>query len=162
MGYRHILEAQGETVQDTTLSATRRLDEALALFVQGRYHTAIYLGGLSAEMFLKSACFMLGGAKLADPIASHLAPIKNKNYKPPFKVDYESGHGLWFWSQELLSRRRRLRRASPNRFMQVMASLYNDWFVGMRYRPGAASCDDAAIFLEQVEWIANNYVSLRS
>jgi nicotinamidase-related amidase len=32
------------------LSAQRRLDEALALYLSERNHTAIYLAGLAAEM----------------------------------------------------------------------------------------------------------------
>jgi hypothetical protein len=31
----------------------------------------------------------------------------------------------------------------------------------MRYRPGFATSDDAAMFLHNVEWIANNYGALR-
>jgi hypothetical protein len=162
MGYRSVLEASVESVQDTTLAATRRLDEAIALFVQGRYHAAIYLGGLAAEMFLKTACFLLEGAKLADPVAAYLDPVKSKKYEPPFKSDYESGHGLWFWSQELLLRRSSRRKRFPNRFLQVMASLYADWYIGMRYRPGMATVDDAAGFLQNVEWLANNHLALRT
>ena len=161
MGYRSVLEATPETVQAVALSATRRLDEAMVLFGYGRYHAAIYVGGLAAEMFLKSACFILGGARLADPLAAHLGPLKNKSYRPPFKVDFESGHGLWFWSQELLTRRSGLGRKTPNRFMQVLAGLYSDWFIGMRYRPGAATCNDAATFLHNVEWLSLNHGSLR-
>ncbi len=54
MGYRAFLQANHETVQDLELSAARRLDEAMELFVAGRNHTAIYLAGLSAEMYLKN------------------------------------------------------------------------------------------------------------
>jgi hypothetical protein len=162
MGYRAVLEASPETVQDLEVSAHRRLDEAAALFVSDRYHTAIYIAGLSAEMYLKTACFFLGGARPADPIGIHMAPLKPKKYRPPFPGDFESGHGLWFWSQELLLRRRRLRLPNaPNRFLQVVASIYMDWFVGMRYRPGSATGDDAARFITQVEWIANNHATLR-
>jgi len=162
MGYRSTLEGSTETVQEVTLAASRRLDEAQKLFVQTRYHTAIYLGGLSAEMFLKTACFAVDGAGLADPISAHLQPIKSKQYKPPFKADFESGHGLWFWSQELISRRTATKKRLPNRFLQVSAVLYNDWFVGMRYRSGAATMEEAAVFLQAVEWIADNYTTLRS
>jgi hypothetical protein len=162
MGYRAVLEATPETVQEVALAATRRLDEAMLLFGESRYHAAIYVGGLSAEMFLKTACFMFDGASLTDPVAAHLGPLRNRHYQPPFKSDFESGHGLWFWSQELLSRRAQRRRRTPNRFLQVMASLYSDWFVGMRYRPGAATCTDAATFLHNVDWLARNHGALRS
>jgi hypothetical protein len=161
-GYRAILQATAETVQDLELSAQRRLDEALALYLADRNHTAIYLAGLSAEMYLKTACFFLGGARPADPVTAHLAPVKPGKYKPPFAGDFESGHGLWFWSQELLYRRRSLRLPkAPNRFLQVMSSIYMDWFVGMRYRPGSATGENAAQFITQVEWLAGNHAALR-
>lgn len=161
MGYRAVLEATQETVQDLELSAHRRLDEATHLFVAGRYHAAIYLGGLAAEMFLKTACFFVAGARPADQAAVHLEPARPRNYKPPFKNDYESGHGLWFWSQELLTRRRRMQKVMPRRFLQVIAGLYSDWFVSMRYRPGSATPDEAAGFIHNVEWLATNHSLLR-
>jgi len=43
----------------------------------------------------------------------------------------------------------------------VLAALYNDWFIGMRYRPGSANVDDAAAFIVNVEWIALDHGSLR-
>lgn len=163
MGYRAILEATPETVQDLELAAHRRLDEATALFVADKHHTAIYVAGLSAEMYLKTACFFLGGAKPGDIVSSVLAPLKpGKWNKPPFPGDYEAGHGLWFWTQALLHRRRSmgLRRA-PRRFIPITASIYQDWFVAMRYRPGQATAEDSARFITHVEWIANNHHALR-
>ena len=50
MGYRALLEANPETVQDLELSARRRLDGATALYVAEHHHTAIYVAGLSAEV----------------------------------------------------------------------------------------------------------------
>lgn len=158
MGYRTDLEASPETVQDLEISAQRRLEEAVALYVMEKYHTAIYIAGLSAEMYLKTACFFLGGARPADPVEVHLTPLRQKQYAPPMRDYFESGHGLWFWSQELLKRRR---KPAPKRYLQVMASVYMDWFIGMRYRPGSAVGNDAARFITQVEWIANNHGKLR-
>jgi hypothetical protein len=162
MGYRAILEASPETVQDMEMSAQQRLDEAMVLYVAERHHTAIYIAGLSAEMYLKTACFFLGGAGPANPVGALLAPLNPRRYTPPFRGDFESGHGLWFWSQELQHRRQNLRlRRAPNRFLQVIATIYMDWFIGMRYRPGSATGDDAARFITQVEWLANNHAKLR-
>jgi hypothetical protein len=162
MGYRTILEASPETVQDLELSAWRRLDEASVLCIGKKYHTSIYIAGLSAEMFLKTACFFLGGAQPADRVDTLLAPVRPRVYTPPFRADFESGHGLWFWSQELIDRRKRFRFGRPpNRFLQIMASLYLDWFIGMRYRPGAATPRDAIRFITQVRWIADNHAALR-
>jgi len=164
MGYRATLESTPETIQDLELSAIRRLEEATELFLTGRHHTAIYVAGIAAEMYLKTACYFLGGAAPGDLAAPYFVAARPnaRKYVPPFSADFESGHGLWFWSQELLARRqrRRLRRA-PNRFLQVSAALYVDWYVGMRYRPGCANVDDAARFVTHVEWLANNHALLR-
>ena len=162
MGYRALLEATPETVQDLELSARRRLDEATDLYLANRPHVAIYVAGLSAEMYLKTACFFVGGARPGDLVATQLAPLRPRAYRPPFPADFESGHGIWFWSQELLARRSRqgLRRV-PNRFLQVVACIYMDWFIGMRYRPGFATGGAAARFITQVEWLANNHARLR-
>lgn len=164
MGYRSRLESSPETVQDLVLAAARRLEEAMNLFLAGKNHAAIYVAGLSAEMYLKTACYFVGGAAPGDPTDALLAaarPHPRRN-PPPFRAGFESGHGLWFWTQELMARRarRRLRRV-PNRFVQISAALYLDWYIEMRYRPGCATGDEAARFLTQVEWLANNHAVLR-
>lgn len=164
MGYRDRLEATPETVQDLELAAARRLEEAMELFLANRHHTAIYVAGLAAEMYLKTACYFVGGAQPADATDALFSAARPnpRRYVPPFRADFEFGHGLWFWSQELMARRqRRQLRRVPNRFIQVSAALYLDWYVGMRYRPGAATVNDAAQFLTNVEWLANNHALLR-
>lgn len=163
MGYRTVLEGNPETVQDLEFSAIQRLEEALDLYVAGKNHAAIYLAGLSAEMYLKTACFFLGGAAPADNVDALLASIRpGKRYTPSFTAEFESGHGLWFWAQELIDRRRKrgLRR-QPNRFAQIAAALCLDWYVGMRYRPGMATPEPAGEFIARVEWLAKNYALLR-
>jgi hypothetical protein len=162
MGYRSALQSTPEAIQDLALSAHRRLREARHLLGVNQNHSAIYLGGLSVEMYLKTACFLVLKASPGDPVSVYMGPIKHNSYKPPFKADYESGHGLWFWSQELLQRRKRLKKPTPRRFMHVSAALYSDWYVGMRYRPGSATSAEAAAFLTNVEWVANNHATLRS
>jgi hypothetical protein len=162
MGYRADLEQAPETVQDLALSADRRLKEATDLALTENSHSAIYLGGLAAEMFLKTACFQVDGARPGDLAQPRLAAAASKHYKPPFKTDFEHGHGLWFWSQELIARRRELGRPIPRRLIHVAAALYDDWFVSMRYRPGSATMEMAAAFIHNVEWIARNHAVLRS
>jgi HEPN domain-containing protein len=153
MGYRAILEANSETVQDLELSAWRRLDEAKVLYAERRFHAAIYVAGLSAEMYLKTACFFVDGAKPGDaawPRLSRAAP------NPRLR------HDLWFWCQQLIALRRDYGLArAPNRFLRVIADVYMDWFNEMRYRPGSAGENDAARFIFQVEWLANNHAALR-
>ena len=164
MGYRDRLESTPETVQELELAAARHLEEAMELFLANRNHTAIYVAGLSAEMYLKTACYFVGGAAPGDGTDALFAAARPNphRYVPPFRADFESGHVLWFWSQELMARRqRRQLRMAPNRFIQVSAALYLDWYVAMRYRPGSATVDEAAQFLTNVEWLANNHALLR-
>jgi hypothetical protein len=165
MAYRALLQATDETVQDVTLSATRRLDEAEQLLYGGRHHSAIYLAGLSAEMYLKSAFAYLIGARPADPIDAYLGPVRRtRGQRGPLRGDYESGHGLWFWSQVLLEERRARRRVMSRQFQRAVlgtcASLYSEWFVGMRYRPGSAGPNDALTFLATAEWLKANHAAL--
>lgn len=164
MGYRARLESSPETVQEIELAAACRLNEAMELFLARRNHTAIYVAGLSAEMYLKTACYFVGGAAPGDGTDALLAAARPhpRRYVPPFRADFEFGHGLWFWSQELMARRqRRQLRRVPNRFVQISAALYLDWCIAMRYRPGSATVDEAARFLTNVEWLANNHALLR-
>jgi len=163
MGYRALLEADSETVQDLVLSASRRLAEAMTLYLDGKYHTAIYIAGLSAEMYLKTSCYFVGGAIPATPTDTLFQQLRPKRYKPPFPEKFESGHNLWFWYEELLHRRkRRGHRGVPRLLRQVIAAICTNWYIGMRYRPGMAVERDAERFLSQVEWLAANHVHLRS
>ena len=162
MGYWALIAASDETVQDLELAATRRLDEAWILHGADSYHSAIYLAGFSAEMYLKTTCFFLGGAKPGDPVAGLRDQLRPGKYKPPYTAHYESGHGLEFWLEELLLRRQRLGLPSPPRlFEEVVRELCEDWCVEMRYRPGLATAWDAGRFIIQVEWLARHHAALR-
>ena len=54
----------------------------------------------------------------------------------PLSTDFESGHGLWFWSQILILERQARRLATPRRLhrglITTCAALYADWYVAMR------------------------------
>jgi len=156
--YRATLEENDETVQDLELSASRRLEEANILNINGKYHIAIYLAGLAAEMYLKTACFYVDGAKPGDKVQPRLDPMKRKKHELPF----EAGHGLGFWSEELQERRRNFNLATPGELSTVITVLCNDWFIGMRYRPGFATVSDAARFITKVGWLADNHFLLRT
>jgi|GEM_PF-5253965 len=163
MGYRAVLQAHHETVQDLELSAKRRLDEAWVLHAAQKYHTAIYVAGLAAEMYLKTACFFLDGARPSHPVAALLTQLRKNAYASPSKVDYEGGHGLSFLAEELKFRRKNHRlRQTPRRFRRVIAQIATDWFIGMRYRPGSATRENAAVFITNVRWLALNHTYLRS
>jgi hypothetical protein len=118
MAYRTQLQATHESVQDVALSADRRLDEAEQLLYAGRHHASIYLAGLSAEMYLKSALAYLHGAHPAHPIDAYLLPIRRAHTRrgAPLSGVYEGGHGLWFWSQILIQERNARNLATPRRF----------------------------------------------
>lgn len=164
MSYRARLQATQESVQDLTLAAQHRLDEAEQLLYAARHHTAIYLAGLAAEMYLKSAIARLRGATLATPIEAVLEPIRRAHRRGPLARDLESGHGLWFWSQILLQDRAAFGRTTTNRLhkslLTASAALFANWFVAMRYRPGSASQDDALAFLTTAEWFKANHGAL--
>lgn len=159
MGYRTVLEKKPETVQDLQIAARHRLKEARVLFSSGEYHAAIYLAGLSAEMLLKTACFVLDNAAPGDAVEPLRSAARRRSATPHL---YESGHGLWFWFKECLHRRRVYSlKSPPKRFRQYCASISLDWFNEMRYRPGFAGRDMAARFISQVEWILMNHAKIR-
>jgi hypothetical protein len=162
VGYRAILEASPETVQDIALAAERRLKEAVSLALMNEGHAAIYLAGMAAEMLLKTACYFVDGARPADLCQPRYAALAHRRYQPAHKVEFEQGHGIWFWSQELIARRRLRNKPVPRRFLQAVAAIYADWFVGMRYRPGSAIFREAANFIGWVEWLARNHAALRT
>lgn len=162
MGYRAVIEANPETVQDLELSAFRRLEEAFALCIMEKHHTAIYIAGLAAEMYLKTACFFLGGARPGDQVDALLRAARPPRRNLVMHQLFESGHGLWFWFQAVLHKRRGRRlRGAPRRLRLAVASMCQDWCIDMRYRPGSATADDAKRFIRQVEWLAVNHPGLR-
>lgn len=151
-----------ETVEDLDLAAHRRLREAKVLFDERMFHTSIYLAGLSAEMLLKTACYCVEGATPTDPAETHIRTARpGKHYQPPFVADFEAGHGLLFWSHELIARRQRHGLSGvPKSYLQICSSLYDDWWIAMRYRPGSASPPDARDFLSGVDWLALHHATL--
>jgi len=94
MGYRAILKSSPETVQDLERAADLRLAESKSLQVAGKHHTAIYIAGLSAEMYLKTACFFLGGAKPADQVEPLRQAMEKQRRKVLYGREYDSGDGL--------------------------------------------------------------------
>jgi hypothetical protein len=118
-------------------------------------------------MYLKSAVAYLRGAAPSDPIDAHMEPIRRTLGRrgAPLSHEFESGHGIWFWSQALLHERTRLGRTTSYRLhrslLTTCATLYANWFVAMRYRPGHAPQENALSFLATVEWLKSNHAALR-
>lgn len=165
MNYRATFPSSGETVGDVELSAWQRLDDALALYSQDRYHGAIYIAGFAAEMLLKTAAFYLGGATSTQSAQTMRDQVKQEVSSGilPATGAYESGHGLGYWSEVIIYRRNRQGLPPPPiEFVPIVTSLHLNWFVGMRYFPGSATEDDAAQFITQVEWLARSHAAVRS
>jgi hypothetical protein len=165
MSYRAVIKGSSESVQDMTLSAERRLEEAESLLFADRPHSAVYLAGLAAEMYLKAAVAHALGALPYEPIDAHLGPLKKAHaYKGPLASNFESGHGLLFWSSVLLlARQGRGLTTAPSlqqNLLATAAALFQDWVIDMRYRPGTATPELALTFLVRAGWLKRNFADL--
>jgi len=160
MSYAARLRATKETVRDQIESADHRLDESQTLILDEKYHAGIYIAGLAAEMYLKTACFLVRGAAETDEIELLLRSVR-QGTNPP--VPHGFKHNLLFWYEELVYSRMQAGLSSvPTALKNVVADLCADWFNEMRYRPGSASEQEALRALENVEYIAKQHPSLRS
>jgi HEPN domain-containing protein len=160
MSYAARLMATKETVRDQMESADHRLDESQTLMLEGKYHIGIYVAGLAAEMYLKTACFLVTGAADSDEIELLLRSTRQGATLP---VPQGFKHNLLFWHEELVYRRMKAGLASvPTALKNVVADLCADWFNEMRYRPGNATEQEALRALENVEYIAKQHSCLRS
>src|SRR5438874_1112353 len=102
MTVREQILASPETLSDFAWAAEQRFREAEELLFVGRSGGAVYLLGLSAEMWLKLACFRLLGAVPATVVASRLGPARAWMRAMAPTIDPESYHSLAFWAEYLI------------------------------------------------------------
>lgn len=124
----------------------------------------MYLMGYSAEMLLKSAYFRFSGAQPADRIAALLGPAQQTAQRLIPGVPRETFHSLRFWALLLRAKRRQqndpLPAALDAPFVSRTRRLYQNWWIGMRYRPDSAQPREALILLDDVDWLRANHGKL--
>ncbi len=154
-----------ETISDLAWAAEQRFREAEVLMDARHITGAVYLLGLAAEMWLKTACFRSFGAGLSTPIATQLGPARVWMRQQAPAIDAESYHSLQFWAEYLIQKRAltgiplatevtgRLRHHVTHR-------LFADWKVDIRYRLISMSELHSNRVYNDVVWIRREWTSL--
>jgi hypothetical protein len=165
---RKTLKGIPETVGVLVTAAEEKYWEGRELMLAGKLGACIYLMGYAAEIYLKTACFRVGGIQLADVVGP-----KSPAFKSALRIGHgvfpaildESCHSLLFWANLLRHGRRRggLIPWSPrfrSEFTSCTRRLYSTWWVEMRYRPDRARPADARNVLDWAGWLRMNYPAL--
>jgi hypothetical protein len=162
---RHQLIAFTETLSAMTVSAEDRYRDGEQLLVGGRHRGAVYLLGLSAETWLKLACYRLVGARAADPVGPHAHRVSQYMATSVPTVAKESGHSLLFWA-EFLVRFGRTQGTPPTAEQagrlrhHVSNRAFLDWKIEIRYRPALVSAAADRRVLADVTWLRHNWHAL--
>jgi hypothetical protein len=170
----NVFQGQPETVGDMEFAADQRYLEGLELMIQGRLWAGVYLMGYSAEISLKTACFFhLPQVTAASSVAALRWQCKNQFESAYPTINYNSGHGVNWWSRVLCD----LRYAESQKLQSARLDfgslfkqeiqfrsdrLYNNWWVEMRYRNSAVSNSDLYDVFDDVSWLRTNYLLLKN
>lgn len=146
------------------MAASQKSRVGAALIAAGYDGAGIYLLGYSVEMLLKNAYFRFSGAQPADRIAALLGPAQQTAQRLIPGVPRETFHSLHFWALLLRAKRRQqndpLSAVLDAPFVSRTRRLYQNWWIGMRYRPDSAQPREALILLDDVDWLRANHGKL--
>ena len=169
MSFRARLEAIPETVQEFELAWELRYAEGQQLLVrrsdQNTTAAGIYLLGYVAEMILKVAYFRFYKPETGDNISSRLFPTRARAEDQKIGIKDEHFHSLIFWLAMLLHERKIAGRPMrtkeiENNLRRRVERLYQNCYVGIRYRAVPATVQEGLDVLEDVTWLVKNHVSL--
>lgn len=160
----HILSSP-ETISDLAWAAEQRFREAEELLYTGRFTGAVYLFGLSVEMWLKLACFYFRGARPSTTVDSQLAPARRWMRANSPAVDPESYHSLLFWTEFLILLRSRQGSSMPSDLAgrlrhHVVSRIFEDWRIDMRYHALAIGEQQAWRVYNDAAWIRDHWRKL--
>ena len=163
MALRDRLRSSPETLQDFEIAANEKYWEAMELMLAGQKAAGIYLMGYVAEMRLKLAYFRIIGERLTTEVRPLLGPVRTEAGQ--LGLDPENYHSLRLWSELLIKRRTALGKTSASGELEktlrgVANTLYDLWWVEMRYRPDSATEDEMNLVFDGVSWLDRNYMSL--
>lgn len=156
MTIRARLEARPETLLDLARSSISRFHEGLNLIRRGDSWIGIYLTGYSAEMILKNAFFICRGASFMDPVRPELdaTTLTAKVLRVQWKS--EAFHSVLFWSELLILGKRRqgcpLEPHVQTELLMHAETLYNHWWVPMRYRRMVPEPGEVRRLVESAAW----------
>ena len=166
MPLRQKLQNEAETVGGLMVCAEEKYWEGLELMAAQKWGAGIYLMGYAAEMYLKTACFLVDGAKPVDLVRSMLGSAETRGKLALPGISHESYHSLDFWAALLTFDRNRMGLAPwtpvfTREFTSHVATLYSIWWVSMRYRPDRAGSADGHQVFDSATWLRASHASLR-
>lgn len=162
-----------ETVHDLETAGRARFWDAMELAIAGRTYAAIYVGGYSAEMLLKSATFRLRGAALHQPAGAFFGPAKAYGQARFSTISHENYHSIIFWQLSIIELRKDAGLPHGGGvFVELMLNsqtIFDYWNVAMRYRDSeahpqlhAAATLKIEDFVAALSWIDRNHQALWS
>jgi len=165
MALRDQILASVETLGDLVWAAERRFREGEELLVTNHEAGAVYMFGVSAEIWLKVSCFKFIGATPATPIDSLLGPAKVWMKASAPMIDREAYHSLLFWVEYLLRRRREEGSALASELAgklrhHVVSRLFLDWKIDLRYRHTLVTEQHAWRVYNDSAWLRQNWDTL--
>lgn len=166
MPLRGELEQIPETLGEFELAWQARWAEAQTLWVMEQHVGALYLLGYVAELLLKSAWFRFRGASPTDLVTWGLLGTAASQARALglAGVGPESYHSLVFWAKLLRTARRRENVPLPPEvdapFVQRTRRLYQNWWVGARYRRAVFVPQVLETAFGDVTWLRDNHRGL--
>jgi len=151
-----------ETLGDLVWAAEQRFREAEELLVTQHEAGAVYMFGISAEIWLKLSCFKFVGASPATPIDSLLGPARVWMKSRAPSIDREGYHSLLFWVEYLLRRRQEEGKALATELAgklrhHVVSRLFLDWKIDLRYRRFLITERNAWRVYNDTAWLRQNW-----
>ena len=164
MPVRQRILPSSECVDNFELVAQEKYEAGFNLLTVGMLSDAVYLMGFTADMLLKSAYFRLCQFQGQQPVtSSDLQNAKNEAKTLGVKADREGYHGLEFWSEMIVKKRRQfvpLDAAFEIELQRHIRTLQNNWSVEMRYLPNLVIYQDAESVFDEVSWVIDNHERL--
>lgn len=151
-------------LSDFVWAAEQRFQEAEELFVSRRFSGALYLLGLSAEMWLKLAAIHCHDRRVtaATSVAAHLGPIRLWMAVNFPLVQCESYHSVSFWAEYIIGFRARSGMPLPANTIgelrhHAVRRLFEDWRIELRYRAIPVSERHCWRAFQDVLWMRRNW-----
>lgn len=154
-----------DCIQEFEQAKADRLWDGMSLWLASREPGAVYVLGYAAEMAVKSAYFRLSGFTIVQPIGRHeLNTARARASTLGVSAHWESFHSLRFWRDLLVAHRHAVARPLSSSveasLRAAVDTIYDRWWIEMRYKRGYSTRTDLEQIAAAVDWIDKNYTTL--
>lgn len=154
-----------DCIQEYEQARSERLWDGMSLWSTSREPGAVYVLGYAAEIAVKCAYFRLSGFTIVQPIGhAELDAARARAHVLGVTTPREGFHSLRFWRDLLVEHRRAAARplTPPTEASLSMAvnTIYDRWWIEMRYKRAYSSRMDLEQVASAVDWIDKNYTTL--